>query len=96
MATRTRVSINREGIGRIAKSETLRSDLHRRAELVAQAARSNAGAGAQIEATSMIGRSRARASVFWVGGLQREIAHRVLGQAIDAAGPGVQIVRERR
>lgn len=87
MATSVHMSIDYAAIGRLAKSEELRADLARRAERVAQRARAAAGPGEEqrIESSAIVGRSRARASVIWVGGLGQEIARRVLGGAVDGA-----------
>lgn len=98
MATSTsiRIELSYQGIGEIARSDAVRADMQRRADAVAQAARSAVSAqdAARITATSRIGQRRARASVFWAGGLADEMELRALGKAIDAArGPGIDIVR---
>lgn len=93
----TRVDVSTVNVGRLARAETVRAELHRRAELVARAARAGlrADQAARIEVSSEVGRSRARASVFWTGGLAHEVRSRTLGRAIDAArGVGVEIVHE--
>lgn len=89
MPTQMRITVNREGIGQIAKGGELRAELLRRAQRVAAVAAGPASTHRpdlpQPEASGYVGRNRARASVMWRGGLAPEIHHRVLGGAIDAA-----------
>ena len=87
MALQVRFELNRRGIGALARSEQLRGELLRRARRVEAAARAEAGPDDQehIEATGFTGRTRARASVIWRGGLPTEVRDRVLGRAVDAA-----------
>lgn len=88
MPSQTRITLDRSGIGQLAKSESLRKDMLRRAERVAAAASQEASQlapGGEVVATGIIGARRARASVMWVGGLAAETAHRLLGRCIDHA-----------
>lgn len=82
-----RIKLDRKGIGQIAKSAEMAAHMLRRAERVAAAARSSAPEEDRefIRASSYIGRRRARASVLYSGGLDRELRNRILGQAIDRA-----------
>lgn len=87
MAIQIKVTLNRQGIGQVAKSPDLRAELLRRAQRVAQRAQASVEPGERefIEASAYTGRTRARASVMYRGGLRAEIADRVLGRAVDAA-----------
>lgn len=89
MAVQVRIELSYAGIGQIARSDQLRAEMLRRARAVAAAAEELAAPidphHLPIEASAVTGRSRARASVMFLGGLHIEHAHRVLGQAIDAA-----------
>lgn len=89
MPSQVRIEVSYEGIGQIARGAELRADMLRRARAVAAVADELAARIRRdhlpIEASAVIGRTRARASVMFPGGLAMEHAHRVLGQAIDAA-----------
>jgi phage I-like protein len=88
-----RVDIDTNAVRSIARSNEVRADLQRRANRVANAAKAHTADPSRIEATSYVGRNRARASVMNVGGLSEEHRDRILGIAITAAVEiGVSIV----
>lgn len=80
MTSEVRVVLNRAGIGDILKSQEVQADLQRRAARIA------AAAGPGMEATSRIGRNRARASVVTAtpDARRSEATTRALTRALDA------------
>lgn len=87
MAAQIRVTLDRFGIGVVAKSPGLRAEMLRRAQRVAGRARASVAPDERefIEASAYTGRRRVRASVMYRGGMRAELADRVLGRAVDAA-----------
>lgn len=83
----TDVRLSANAIGSVMRSPEVQTELLRRAQKVARRAAELAPARhpGQFEATVVAGKHRARASVFWPGGLAMEYSRRILGQAVDAA-----------
>jgi len=77
---KVRISVNRNGVGEILKSDKVRAELERRAQAIADSA------GEGFEADSLIGATRARASVRTASfeAMQAEAKDRVLTRAIEA------------
>lgn len=75
-----RVRLNRQGMAALLKSSEVQADLTARAQRIA------AAAGSGHEVTSMVGRTRARASVVTAThrARAREASRRSLTRAIDA------------
>lgn len=80
MAGRIKIEMNPAGVREILQSEAVRAELHRRAQLIADAA------GEGMEASSQIGATRARASVRTETpeAMRAEAEDRTLSSAIDA------------
>lgn len=74
------IVLNRKGIAQLLKSPGVQADLARRAKAIA------AAAGDGMEASSTIGRTRARASVVTAtfSAKEAEARNRVLSRAFDA------------
>jgi hypothetical protein len=80
MATPVRIVLNHKGMRQLLRSPEVLADLKRRAEAIA------ARAGDGMEASSMVGKNRARASVITATHSARraEATLRALTRAIDA------------
>ncbi|HEX5541113.1 MAG TPA: hypothetical protein VFX60_06055 [Micromonospora sp.] len=80
MAKPVRIKLNRKGVVALLKSAEVKADLERRAKAIA------AAAGSGMEASAMVGKGRARASVITATGDARraEATGRKLTRAIDA------------
>lgn len=87
-----RFTLNREGVRALARSPQLQAEILERAERVAERARGMVEGDERlhIHASAVVGRNRIHGSVMYDGGLRAELKNRILGQCIDAAGPGVQ------
>jgi hypothetical protein len=87
-----RIEIDYRGIGRLAKGDELRADLHKRAERVRAAAQAQAPemetGSIVVDASTRVGRDRARGIVTarHAGVLYAEAKYRFMARAIDAAG----------
>lgn len=86
MAKNVEIKLNRSGVRSLLRSESVETDLRRRAERVADLARSRAPDHVEIVSDSSIGATRARAIVLALGGYDEELDKRFLSSAIDAAG----------
>jgi hypothetical protein len=93
---RARVVLNRAGMRDLLRRETVRADLHARAERVAAAAKAAnilvegipGDEPLPVEVDSSIGRNRARATVslHHPSGVAVEAKHSLLTHSLDAAG----------
>jgi len=80
MATPGRIVLNRKGMRKLLRSPEVLADLERRAEQIA------AAAGPGMQASSMVGKNRARASVITAtpAAWRAEAAGRALTRSLDA------------
>lgn len=86
MADKIEFKLNRSGVRSLLRSESVENDLRRRAERVADLARSRAPEHVEIVVDSSLGATRARAIVLALGGYDEELDKRFLSSAMDAAG----------
>lgn len=86
MATTARITINKAGIGKLLKSDSVKADLERRIAKVAAAAES--ASGKPIDTRVWVGTDRARATarIDAVYGASLEAEHGYLQRALPKAG----------